>query len=223
MVIKVKNTKQKKKENKKKKTIKSSLNKQTSTTNLAAVFDKHVNYEFEDKDVYATMKTMTKDPYVYHVPVLTGGTGYNEVHTFYSNNFVGKMPSDTKFVRISRTIDKDQVVDELIISFTHDIEIPAMIPRIPPTGKYIELPIVVVMKFKGNKIAHEHIYWDQASLLKQLGLLDNSKELPIIGIEQSKCFKNYYLCLLKRRHRRKKLWRLLLRLKHNKFILKNCN
>ena len=99
------------------------------------------------------------------------------------------MPSDTKFVRISRTIGKDQIVDELIISFTHDIEIPAMIPRIPPTGKYIELPIVVVMKFKGNKIAHEHIYWDQASLLKQLGLLDyttTNNVLPIIGIEQSK-------------------------------------
>ena len=80
------------------------------------------------------MKTMTKDPYVYHVPVLTGGKGYNEVYTFYSNSFVGKMPSDTKFVRISRTIGKDQIVDELIISFTHDIEIPAMIPRISPTG-----------------------------------------------------------------------------------------
>jgi carboxymethylenebutenolidase len=99
------------------------------------------------------------------------------------------MPYDTKFVRISRTIGKDQVVDELIISFTHDIEIPAMIPRIPPTGKYIELPIVVIMKFKGNKIAHEHIYWDQASLLKQLGLLDyttTNNVLPIMGIEQSK-------------------------------------
>ena len=131
------------------------------------------------------MQTMTKEPYVYHIPVLTGGKGYDEVYTFYSNNFVGKMPSDTKFVQISRTIGKDQVVDELIISFTHDIEIPAMIPNVPPTGKYIELPLVVIMKFKGNKIAHEHIYWDQASLLKQIGLLDNNS-IPIIGIEQSK-------------------------------------
>jgi carboxymethylenebutenolidase len=187
LVIKVKNTKQKKQENKKKKNIKS-VSKQ-SHVNLAVVFDKHVNCEFEDKDVDATMQTMTKEPYVYHIPVLTGGKGYDEVYTFYSKNFVGKMPSDTKFVRISRTIGKDQVVDELIISFTHDIEIPAMIPRIPPTGKYIELPIVVVMKFKGNKIAHEHIYWDQASLLKQLGLLDyttTNNVLPIMGIEQSK-------------------------------------
>ena len=187
MVIKVKIIKQKKHENKKiKKNIKSSVSKQSSTTtnNLAAVFDKHVNCEFEDKDVDATMQTMTKEPYVYHIPVLTGGKGYDEVYTFYSNNFVGKMPSDTKFVRISRTIGKNQVVDELIISFTHDIEIPAMIPSIPPTGKYVELPIVVVMRFKGNKIAYEHIYWDQASLLKQIGLLDNNS-IPIIGIEQS--------------------------------------
>ena len=187
MVKKVKSTKQKKQENKKLKNIKSSISNQSSTTNnLAIIFDKHVNCEFEDKDVDATMKTMTKEPYVYHIPVLTGGKGYDEVYTFYSNNFVGKMPSDTKFIRISRTIGKNQVVDELIISFTHDIEIPAMIPSIPPTGKYVELPIVVVMRFKGNKIAYEHIYWDQASLLKQIGLLDNSKELPIIGIEQSK-------------------------------------
>ena len=98
------------------------------------------------------------------------------------------MPSDTKFVQILRTIGKYQVVDELILSFTHDIEIPAMVPGIPPTGKHVELPLVVVMRFKGNKIAHEpheHIYWDQASLLSQIGLID-SKELPIIGIEQSK-------------------------------------
>ena len=191
MVKNVKNAKQKKQDNKKKKNIKSSVSKQSYTNNLAKIFDKHVNCEFEDKDVDATMQTMTKEPYVYHVPVLTGGKGYNEVYTFYSNSFVGKMPSDTKFVRISRTISKDQVVDELIIRFTHKIEIPAMIPGIPPTGKYVELPIVVVMKFKGNKIAHEHIYWDQASLLKQIGLLDyttnnNNNQLPIIGIEQSK-------------------------------------
>ena len=153
--------------------------------NLASVFDKHINCEFEKIDVDSTMQTMVKEPYVHHVPILTGGIGYEKVYTFYSGSFVGKMPSDTKFVRISRTIGKDQVVDELILSFTHDIEIPAMVPEIPPTGRYVELPLVVVMKFKGNKIAHEHIYWDQASLLYQIGLIDN-KELPIIGIEQSK-------------------------------------
>ena len=99
------------------------------------------------------------------------------------------MPFDTKFVRISRTIENDQVVDELVLCFTHDIEIPAMVPEISPTGRYVELPLVVVMKFKGNKIEHEHIYWDQASLLLQIELLDN-KKIPIIDLEQSKNFRN---------------------------------
>jgi carboxymethylenebutenolidase len=169
----------------KKKISNSNPTSKQSHDKLAAVFDTHINCEFDKIDVFATMQTMVKDPYVHHVPVLTGGIGYEKVYTFYRDSFIGKMPSDTKFVQISRTIGKYQVVDELILSFTHDIEIPAMVPGIPPTGKHVELPLVFVMRFKGNKIAHEHIYWDRASLLSQIGLLD-SKELPIIGIEQSK-------------------------------------
>jgi carboxymethylenebutenolidase len=152
---------------------------------LGAIFDKHVKYEFEDPDVEATMKTMVKEPYVHHVPALTGGIGYNGVRDFYTNQLVGKMPADTKIQHISRTVGKDQVVDELILRFTHDREIKFMLPGIPPTGKYVELPHVVVMKFNGYKIAHEHIYWDQASLLAQVGLLD-TKNLPITGVEQAK-------------------------------------
>ena len=95
------------------------------------------------------------------------------------------MPDDTKFVRISRTIGKDQVVDEVILSFTHNREIEFMLPGIPPTGKYVELPNVIIMKFSTGKIAHKHIYWDQASLLVQIGLLD-PKRIPVSGIEQAR-------------------------------------
>lgn len=152
---------------------------------LGEVFDEHIKNEFEKHDVEATMKTMVKEPYVHHIPVLTGGFGYDGVYNFYKDEFIGKMPTDTKFVRVSRTIGKDQVVDELILSFTHDREIEFMLPGIPPTGKYVELPHVVVMKFNEGKIAHEHIYWDQASLLVQIGLLD-PKRLPVSGIEQAR-------------------------------------
>ncbi len=134
------------------------------------------------------MKTMVKEPYVHHVPTLTGGIGYDGVYNFYKNDFVGKMPDDTKIVRVSRTVGKDQVVDELVMSFTHNREIKIMLPGIPPTGKHVELPLVVVMKFdenNNNKISHEHIYWDQASLLVQIGLLD-STSLPVYGIEQTR-------------------------------------
>ena len=164
---------------------KMSKRKQKKTINLGEIFDKHVKHEFIDHDVEATMKTMVNEPIVHNVPVLTGGVGFDNVFNFYKNEFVGKMPNDTKITRISRTVGKDQVVDELILSFTHDIVIKSMLPGIPPTGRYVELPHVVVMKFQGNKILHEHIYWDQASLLVQIGLID-SKSLPVTGIEQSR-------------------------------------
>jgi carboxymethylenebutenolidase len=164
------------------KTKKNNTKKRSS---LGAIFDKHIKCEFQDRDVEATMKTMVKEPYVHHVPALTGGVGYDEVYNFYKTHFVGKMPDDTKIEHISRTVGKDQVVDELILKFTHNREIEYMIPGIPPTGKYVELPHVVVMKFVGNKIAHEHIYWDQASVLAQIGLL-NTNSLPVRGIEQSR-------------------------------------
>src|SRR5919109_5387983 len=152
---------------------------------LGAVFDEHVRHKFEDHDVEATMKTMVKEPYVHHVPTLTGGIGYNGVYNFYKNHFVGKTPADTNITRISRTVDKDRVVDELIVSFTHNIEIDFILPGIPPTGKHVEIPTVVVMKFDGDKkIEHEHIYWDQASVLAQIGLID-TKNLPITGVEQT--------------------------------------
>jgi carboxymethylenebutenolidase len=95
------------------------------------------------------------------------------------------MPDDTKIVRLSRTVDKEQVVDELILSFTHDKEIDFILPGVPATGKYVEIACVVVMNFKDGKISHEHIYRDQASLLVQIGLLD-PKLLPVTGREQAK-------------------------------------
>jgi carboxymethylenebutenolidase len=95
------------------------------------------------------------------------------------------MPADTKVVGVSRTVGKDTVIDELILTFTHDVEIDFMLPGIKPTGKKVEIPHVVVMKFEGDKIAHEHIYWDQASVLAQVGLLD-PKKLPVVGSEQAK-------------------------------------
>jgi len=158
---------------------------QKKRKNLGEIFDKHVRHEFIDRDVEATMKTMVKEPVVHHVPVLTGGIGYDNVFNFYKKDFVGKMPADTKITHISRTVGENQVVDELILSFTHDKEIRSMLPGIPPTGKYVEIPHVVVMKFQGDKILHEHIYWDQATLLVQIGLID-SKYLPVTGIEQSR-------------------------------------
>ena len=156
----------------------------TPEFDLGAVFDAHIEAEFVTHDVDATMATMTDDPHLTHVPLLTGGSGRDEVRHFYANYFIGHWPADTKITRVSRTAGQERVVDELIVSFTHDVEMPAMLPGIGPTGRKVELPTVVIVGFTGGKVAYEHIYWDQASLLVQIGLLDAAK-LPVNGVEEA--------------------------------------
>jgi len=166
--------------------------KETARTNgkineagrLDDIFDAHIAREFADRDVDATMETMVPEPYVHCVPIMTGGAGGNEVRRFYSEHFINQIPKDATVTPISRTVGKDQVVDELIVSFTHDTQWDYLLPGIPPTGKHVELPHVVVMKFENGKVAHEHVWWDQASLLVQVGLLDPTN-LPVAGSEQA--------------------------------------
>ncbi|TAJ09804.1 MAG: nuclear transport factor 2 family protein [Nitrospirae bacterium] len=159
------------------------------TNDLGSVFDAHVKHEFVEHDVEATMRTMAPQPDLLHLPTLAGGRGVDQVRSFYGTYFVGKWPADTKVEQVSRTVGREQVVDELLVSFTHDIRLDFMLPGIPPTGKRVEMPVVVVMKFADGKIAYEHIYWDQASLLVQVGLLD-PKLLPAIGVEQAKALRD---------------------------------
>jgi carboxymethylenebutenolidase len=113
---------------------------------------------------------------------MTGGHGKAELAAFYSTDFIPAMPPDTKLQSVSRTIGVDQLVDELIFSFTHTQEMPWMLPGVPPTNKRVEVPLVVVVRFRDGKLAHEHIYWDQASVLKQIGLLTDAS-LPVFGAE----------------------------------------
>jgi carboxymethylenebutenolidase len=151
---------------------------------LGAVFDEHVGAEFELKDVDATMRTMVTKPYVWHVPTLAGAAGGDAVRRFYSTQFIGQTPTDAVLHPVARTVSADRVVDEFVLEFTHDREIPFMLPGVAATGRRVRIPTVVVMGFSDGKVAYEHIYWDQASVLVQLGLLDPAG-LPISGSEQA--------------------------------------
>jgi carboxymethylenebutenolidase len=166
-----------------------------SSADIAAVLDEHLAAEFDQRDLDAAMATMTADPYVYQVPVMTGGVGFEEVRRFYGQHFIGKWPEDTEITPVSRTVGEDQVVDEIVLSFTHDMEMDSFLPAVPPTGRSVRLPVCVVVKFEGGKVAHEHIYWDQGSLLVQVGLLDPA-ELPVTGAEQAET------CSIRERGRR---------------------
>ncbi len=134
----------------------------------AAVLDDHLEAEFEQHDLEATMATMV------------GGAVRDEVRRFYQRFFLDCWPQDTTVTPVSRTVDANHVIDELVISFTHDIEMPAIIPGVAPSGREVTIAFCVVVGISGGKVAHEHIYWDQASVLVQIGLIDPAG-LPVGG------------------------------------------
>jgi carboxymethylenebutenolidase len=149
---------------------------------LVALWEAHCRYEFETRDVEATMATMVAEPYVNHVPTMTGGVGYAQLKRFYRDHFIGGNPPDTELSPVSRTVGEDQIVDEMIFKFTHTSEIDWLAPGVKPTGRRVEVPLVAIVRFEDGKVAHEHIYWDQASVLVQMGLLDPTG-LPVAGVE----------------------------------------
>jgi carboxymethylenebutenolidase len=149
---------------------------------MIAKWDEHISYEFSSRDVSSTIATMVEDAYVNHVPVMTGGYGREALRRFYAEDFISLMPADTSIQLISRTLGQDQLVDEMIFSFTHSEEMPWMLPGVPPTHRHVDIPLVVVVGFREGKLAHERIYWDQASVLKQIGLLTDPS-LPVFGAE----------------------------------------
>jgi len=126
-----------------------------------------------------------KVPYVNHIPTLTGGVGYDNLARFYKYHFTANnvTPPDTQLITISRTVGADRIVDEMIFKCTHTTEIDYFLPGIKPTNKPLEIALVGVVAFRGDKLTFEHIYWDQASTLVQLGVLDPKKIPAIAGIE----------------------------------------
>jgi carboxymethylenebutenolidase len=152
---------------------------------MVEVWERHLAAEFKDKDADATMATMSSDPFVNHVPVMTGDVGFSKVRRFYGTYFIPHHPPDTALVPVARTVGEDRLVDEVILKFTHTIEMPWILPGVPPTGKRVEIAVIAVIQFKDGKVAGERIYWDQASVLAQIGLIDASR-LPVTGIEASR-------------------------------------
>ena len=148
---------------------------------LSNAWDQHLASEFSARSADQALATMTAEPHVNLVPLMIGARGRAELHDFYANHFLNQIPPDLEMVTVSRTIGQSRVVDELIARFTHSIRMDWLLPGVAPTGKRVELPFVVIVQFEGDKVAHEHLYWDQASVLVQVGLLD--RRLPVRGGE----------------------------------------
>jgi len=148
------------------------------------MFQRHVNAELAG-DLETTMATMNDNPHLNHVPTMAGGVGRDDVRAFYRDHLVGKFfPPDVKMISVSRTVGESQIVEELFISFTHTTPIDWLLPGVAPTGKPVAMAVAAIVGFKDGKISHEHIYWDQAGVLAQIGLLDPDG-LPVSGADSA--------------------------------------
>ena len=152
---------------------------------LQALWEEHLQYEFGTHSTEDALATMVEDAYVNHIPVMTGGVGKPALREFYSKYFIPQMPPDMELTPISRTIGTDRLVDEMVAKFTHTVWMEWILPGVAPTGKRVEVPVVAIVQFRDGKLAHEHIYWDQASVLVQVGLLDPGT-LPVVGVDSAR-------------------------------------
>jgi carboxymethylenebutenolidase len=142
-----------------------------SPLQLEQLWAEHLKGEFETKDVEATLDTMVEDAYVNHMPVNTGGRGKEALRVFYRDDFIPSWPEDLQMTPVNRVVGAAQLVDELHLTFTHSKPMPWFLPNVSPTLKKIDVDVVVVVQFRGDKLACERIYWDHATVLRQVGAL----------------------------------------------------
>lgn len=152
---------------------------------MLAGYLRHTASEFETQSVETALETMVEDPHVYLMPVMIGGEGREEVERFYTERFIFSMPADAEFVPISRTVAGSTIVEESLLRFTHDEDVEWILPGVAPTGRRVEVAVCTVVRMEEDRIAHEHVYWDQATVLAQIGLID-ADALPVVGAESAR-------------------------------------
>ncbi|KAI1325404.1 hypothetical protein F5Y16DRAFT_263838 [Xylariaceae sp. FL0255] len=145
---------------------------------LEAIWDEHTAHEFASRSVAATMGTMVDEPYVNHVPTITGGMGRENLTKFYAERFIHSNPESAALELVSRTVGIDRVVDEFVFSLVHDRVVDWLLPGVPPTHKSLRIPFVAVVNIRGDRLYHEHIHWDQGTALRQAGLMPEWLPFP---------------------------------------------
>ena len=173
---------------------------------LNDLWDEHLRTEFDAHSADEALATMVENPHVNAVPVVMGGNGKQGVHQFYAKYFLPQIPPDTEMVPGSRTIGQGRLVEEMIFRFTHSIRMDWILPGVPPTGKRVEIAMLVVVQFDGDRLAHEHVYWDQASVLVRIGLLQ-PKGLPVVGADSARSLLDRRIRLNELLHRAEMLHR----------------
>lgn len=150
---------------------------------LIDVWEAHTAAEFVHKDADQAIATMTDDPVLVHVPVGTGAAGREALRAFYRDILIPQMPPDAELQLLTRSVGQNRVIDEFVLSLTHTVRMDWFAPGIAATGRRLVVPHVAVIAYEDGKISSEHIYWDQASVLLQLGVLEAG--LPVLGADQA--------------------------------------
>jgi len=140
---------------------------------MLATWQQHTYAEFVLKDADAALATMTEEPYVLLIPSGTGGSGRPGVREFYANRFLPNIPPDFELIYLSQIFGRDRIVEEFVIRFTHTLGMDWMVPGLAATSRRVEFALVGIIQFQAGKVANEHLYWDQATVLAQLGVLDH--------------------------------------------------
>jgi carboxymethylenebutenolidase len=148
---------------------------------MLATWQQHTYAEFVLKDADAALASMTENPYVFAIPSGTGGSGRAGVHEFYAHHFLPNIPPDFELTSVSQTFGDDRIVEEFVIRFTHTLPMEWMLPGLTATGRRAEFAFVGLIQFEADKVANERFYWDQATVLSQLGVLDHPVAAAGVG------------------------------------------
>ena len=140
---------------------------------MLATWQQPAYAEFVLKDADAALATMTENPYVLLIASGVVRVGRAALREFYADKFLPNIPPDFEITTLSQTFGDDRIVEEMAVRFTHTIDMDWLLPGVRPTGRKAELLVAAFIQFDGGKIAHEHAYWDQATALSQLGVLDH--------------------------------------------------
>ena len=137
---------------------------------LEQAWDAHQQALIQRRDLQAALASLAAEPAVTHIPAMTGATGRQAVERFYAGQFLPYVPDDLRLSRISRTVDRWRLVDETTVSFTHDWELPWLLPGVEPTFRRAEVLAIAVVGFDRTRIRSQRILWDHATLAAQLNI-----------------------------------------------------
>ncbi|MGH3153531.1 MAG: hypothetical protein ACRDOB_22755 [Streptosporangiaceae bacterium] len=145
---------------------------------LERVADEHSDALLTRHDVDAALAVMAADPTVRHLPSAAGASGREALYRFYAEDYLPHLPGDLARTRISRTVGRFRLVDETLVRFRHDRPLPWLLPGIEPTYRWAEVTTIVITDFDRLRLRGQHIHWDHATLLTQLGLVGHLPGVP---------------------------------------------